>query len=657
MPLTPSQLAAIHTDADECLVLAGAGSGKTRVLVERIVHLLKHGATPAELLVLTFTRKAAGEMRQRLIAMLGGDDATETIVRDIQISTFHAFALRVLQLYGDLLGYEPYPPKNTGNAEAGMILRADVHRLTLSDKSCDLVFCSPPYEAARTYGIAFNLRGQAWVDWAVASLTVIDPDDSDMLLKQVATDLGLFRSGKWKHGLCEKKVQRWREDRYCGRESEFGDQEEEARCNSLITEYQTRLHLWNLCDYGQLLLQCRRLFREHPDVLAKYHARFRWVLVDESQDTDAVQFDLHDFFAPPAALFMVGDFRQSIYGFRGARPDLILERHPDATVIDLAECFRCGDKIIRAANDLIANNGQQIAKPLIGSTGRAGAVALMTGRSLDIVRVIQTEHARGYEWKDIAVLARTHRTLQRLEMLAREQRVPCYRVGSNFDVCETDSFKNSLAMLRLIVNPRDERSLLRLAMTHGVDQSRLTLWKTVSHTEPCPIGLVAARTAKAFGFLRTADAEHDIVATAQELAAELPAPNVWRFWQDNCGDMTVAQAVAWYGLFNRKRDAQEDLPAANCVALLTVHAAKGLEWPCVFVVGLNEGDFPSSQSIKEPGGIEEERRIAYVAATRAKERLIVHYRRVADQSEEGRIKEPSRFLAEMGLMEAAEVTA
>lgn len=263
MNLTPSQISAIHTDASECLVLAGAGSGKTRVLVERIAHLLKQGATPAELLVLTFTRKAANEMRQRLIALLGGDDATATIVRDIQISTFHAFALRVLQLYGDLLGYDP------------------------------------------------------------ASLTVIDPEDSDMLLKQVATDLGFFRSGKWKNGLSEKKVQRWREDRYCGRDSSFDNVGQMCHRDDILTEYQTRLHLWNLCDFGQLLLQCRRLFREHPGVLSNYHARFKHVLVDEGQDSSAIEFSLYEVLCPPATLFIVGDFRQSVYAFRGARPDFL----------------------------------------------------------------------------------------------------------------------------------------------------------------------------------------------------------------------------------------------------------------------------------------------------------------------------------------------
>lgn len=327
-------------------------------------------------------------------------------------------------------------------------------------------------------------------------------------------------------------------------------------------------------------------------------------------------------------------------------------------VHNLKECFRCGDSILEIANRLIGHNEDPLSKPLIGSTRRTGTVAIMSGRSADIVRTIQEEHARGYEWKDVAVLARTHRTLQRLEMLCREQQVPCYRAGSHFDVCETDSFKDSLAMLRLAVNHRDDRSFLRLCMAANVEQAQLLNWRTRAvQMGTTPLGLAARTPLLIFRDVHAVLLNGPLNYAIDTLSQHLPASNVWRFWSDNCGDMTVAKAVAWYGLFNRKRDSQEDLPAANCVALLTVHAAKGLEWPCVFVVGLNEGDFPSSQSIKEPGGIEEERRIAYVAATRAKERLIVHYRRVSDQSEEGRIKEPSRFLSEMGLLETAGVLA
>lgn len=595
MKLTASQLEAVTTTARRCLIVAGAGSGKTATLVGRVHHLIaERGESPDSILCITFTRKAAAEVKHRLAALLGGEEA----IRDMMIGTFHAISLRILQVYGDSLGYDG--PK----------------------------------------------------------ITVLSPDDADMLLKQVATELGFFRSGKWRNGLSEKKVQRWREDLYCGRESEFDDLSEGQRRTSILDEYQARLFTWNLVDYGQLLLQTRRLLRDYPDVRQRYVARIKHVLVDEVQDTDTIQFDLHDIFSPPATLFAVGDTRQSIYGFRGARPDLAETRYSDAQKVNLAECFRCGDRILAAANKVIAHNGGSQASPLVGATGRGGTVVVKVGRSEAIAGTVADEGRNGYAWNEIAILARKHATLTRLEFVLREKGVPCYRVGRRFDICETDVFRDSLAAMRLILNHRDDLSLIRLCANYGIESERLTSWRVAANKDNVPPIWRAVFAEDDHALWRTLPPSflsgpnclvRDFVSAVD---GSIVSPEVWQFWMDNCGDKTVAEAAAWFGLFNRKRDFQEDVDAAgNRVTLCTVHAAKGLEWPCVVVVGLNEGDFPSSQALREDGGVEEERRLMYVAMTRARERLVLHFRRPEDQSENGKISEPSRFLREAGVME------
>lgn len=637
MKLTDAQQAAVHTESSDVLVIAPAGSGKTRVLTERIAFLLSEKrASPSELMVLTFTNRAAAEMQERLFASLRahGWPNPKKECRSMLIGTFHAVAFQMLRQDGDKLGY-------------------NVH-----------------------------------------TLTVIEPADADLLLQQCATDLGYYRDGTWRGGVTGKALRKFLEGFYTS--GEYPKDENGARAMrstssrqkgtsdlslvGIVTEYRSRLFSLNALDFGHILLQCRELLGQHKGVREGWTDRISHVLVDEIQDANAMQhYGFLDFFRTPQTFFAVGDRRQSVYRFRGSRPDLMTDHHPGATKIDLTECFRCADRIIDAANALIAHNGDALAKPMLGVTGRPGSVDLHSGRSADIAGLVVGLHKEGYAWRDIAVMGRKHRALKRLADLFVDFDLPHYRVGAGLDVCDTEEFRLLHAALRLCVNQRDNLAFLRLVSALGLSatdyaevrqraaRDGVSHWNAyntlvasrcnVSEEPKVRLWYVITDTIAADPSMESAVDFLQISIAACRTFIDLdPAMIVaaCEFWLP-CIDMSVAEALRWFAL----RDAQDDLPDADVVTLLTIHAAKGLEWPACIVVDLNERDFPGVQSMKSAEEVEEERRVCYVAVTRTKERLILHYRRAEDQaapkpskrrSGPGAFKPPSRFLTECGVM-------
>ena len=261
---TESQQHAVTTDSTDTLVIAGAGAGKTRVLTDRVCELLQHrGLSPSELLVLTFTRKAAGELKSRVTAALNegvDDEDAGDPTAGMLIGTFHSVGLKILREYGDRLGYTK------------------------------------------------------------SSMTIIDPDDSEYLMLQVCKDLGYVKGKTWREGLSKKKVRAFIDAHYTGSIC-AGTSETKG----IFEEYQSRLYNMNALDFGLILQQVNHLFDKHPDVLESYRKRIKVVLVDEFQDSSSVEIDFFGRFKGHAELFVVGDLRQSIYGFKGARPDLLRE--------------------------------------------------------------------------------------------------------------------------------------------------------------------------------------------------------------------------------------------------------------------------------------------------------------------------------------------
>jgi len=634
MKLTTAQQHAVDTDAREVLVISGAGSGKTRTMVERTVRMIRGGASPLDFLVLTFTRRASNEMRERLARRLGelGYDNPERTIGSMLCGTFHSIALRFLRLDGDKLG----------------------------------------------------LNGP--------TLTVLDQKDADMVLEQVCRDLGYVNGRSWKHDLSWSKVTKYREAIYTGQADDYAASPYRQPLTRAFTEYRHRMVGLNSLDFGSLLQECRRLLTEYPDVLARYRDRIKHVVVDEVQDCDATQFDLHDFFAPPATFFAVGDFRQSIYGWRGARPDLCLKRHPNAELIQLRENFRSGARIVTAANSLIAHNGKYMAEPMVSATGRDGIVVDAFGRSADVARLLpKVRSVHGFAWRDVAVLARNHRALARLADACHEAGVPHYRVGAGFDICDTDDFRKLHAAMRLCVNHADNVAFLRLLETFNLTPTqyaevrKTAADRAISHFE----AMVQSKFGECTELETLVDIHGHVPTEAESqqaiedvktlvntgvaeplpltpigvigtdltalMAAVFPAPlptELFDFWMKHCQGKSYAEALDWFVT----RDAQDDAASGDVVTLSTIHAAKGLEWPLVLIVNCNDGELPSSMSMRNGDVDHEERNVAYVAITRARETLILHHRRPEDQDESRTIKPPSRFLAEAGVLQLEAVS-
>lgn len=286
------------------------------------------------------------------------------------------------------------------------------------------------------------------------------------------------------------------------------------------------------------------------------------------------------------------------------------------------------------------------------------------GRSVDLLPLLSELRIDGFSYSDIAVLARSHRILARLAQILRDVNVPHWRVGAGFEVCDSEVFKVIHAALRLVVNPRDDVAFARLRPALSLtetDYAGLRLFaaeRGVSHWEELlirrgggPLGLIG-RDALLSGIRPDQLVSEAIEILETPLGLNDYLSGVLSFWCNFCAGMTVESALRWFAL----RDSQDDQPTDDVVTLSTVHAAKGLEWPVVIVWGLNEGTFPSSQSLRTEDGVQEERRVCYVAFTRAKERLHVHYRRAEDQAPDGAFSLPSRFLGEAGLLDVSSIS-
>lgn len=576
--LTDSQREAVESDARVILVLAGAGSGKTRVLIHRIAHLLKHGASISDFLVLTFTRKAAAEMKSRLRALLGTGPTGRDPIAGLLIGTFHSIALRILRSDGGKLGYNP------------------------------------------------------------RTLTIATQEDADELLRITCLDLGYARyvtkaatrKLTWPNPhLSWETVRRFREHWYTtGRPGDFGKKPADVLMR-ILREYRSRLRHHNALDFGSILLECRRLLKEWPEVLQRWRDRIKHVIVDEMQDTDEVQHDLHEFFAPPATLFAVGDGEQSVYGFRGARPDLMTSKHPGARIIALRECFRSTPSIVDAANNIISwNPASSFSVRMIPVRDEKPWGIGYACESFDqlATRIRDTHDMSRFRWKDIAVLARTHGTLQIIEHALIEADVPVHRVGAAFGICQSDEFLQVHACMRLSINRRDDLAFMWVRKELGVDKSYAALR---GHAATLGVSLLGA-------LQPTNDLGHKLKDDTVDLSkmkmtewldhfshtfgAMSEMIEVEDFWRDQCAEMTVQDAHYWFAF----HEAQDDSADGDEVTLCTGHVAKGLEWPVVYVAEMNEGAFPTARCTT-PAEFEEERRLAYVEATRAEVLLCLHH--------------------------------
>lgn len=322
----------------------------------------------------------------------------------------------------------------------------------------------------------------------------------------------------------------------------------------------------------------------------------------------------------------------------------------NATVIDLQRCFRCGDAIVEAANNLISFNHDAIALPMIGATGQAGIVETITGRTDAIVEKVCWLR-QAYAPRDIAIIARRHHHLKRIEGRLRDVGIKCERVGQKNDIANDRDFRAIYCCLRLFANPRDDMAFMGLRERldiGGTEYASIRVGAAnlgVSHWQAFAKSKEVVWTDP--GKLKVRDTGghiHRLIAGSPGNGAEH-----WQWWLANCGDMTPAEAVEWFGA--RDIHAENEDAGADAVTLLTLHSSKGLEFPCVLLAECNESSMPSSQSIRAGDeAIQEERRCFYVGMTRAKERLVCHYRQPEHFDDAKCVKPVSRFLGEAGVL-------
>ncbi|HOV78991.1 MAG TPA: DNA helicase PcrA [Bacillota bacterium] len=626
--LNPAQIEAVTFGDGPLLILAGAGSGKTRVLTTRVAYLIKERRIPPRrILAITFTNKAAGEMRERVEALV------PEVIRDLWICTFHAACLRVLRRQKEFFG-------RNGNFviydddDQLTLVKDCVKELKLDDKKY------PPRAAAAAISQAKNqlLDADGFADYAY-----------DQFNREVARVYRL---------------------------------------------YQEKLCKNNAVDFDDLIFLTVRLFREYPQVLAYYQDRFRYILVDEYQDTNYAQYVLVNLLARASRnLCVVGDPDQGIYGWRGADVKNILsfERdYPEAKVIRLEQNYRSTGSILEAANHIIRNNARRKEKRLWTDAGPGLPLVKYFGEdehaesSFVAGRILRLKSAEGRPFRDFAVLYRTHAQSRVVEETFARAGIP-YTVIGGLRFYDRKEIKDIIAYLRLVLNHSDTVSLARIINVprRGIGQAsynRILAYAGDNGISPVEAmkraGGISGLTAKA------QKACMDLGGIIGALSGELPDLSVTEisrkvmeltgYRSELLAENTVEartrlenldEFLSVTGEFDRQAEEKglrsflenialvTDLDQydgeADQAALMTLHSAKGLEFPVVFLIGMEEGVFPHSRSLPEPDELEEERRLCYVGVTRAKERLyLTHcWRRTLYGVQ--RYNLPSRFLEEI----------
>ncbi len=632
MALNVQQQTAVDTLNGPVLLLAGAGSGKTRVIIHRIANMIRHGIEPRNILAVTFTNKAAKEMKERV-----GELLTSRQAEEVTVSTFHAFCLNVLKRHIQRLGYGKRFSIATEGYQKGLI-REIATELNLIGENCD------PY---------------MWLSRiSLAKANLESPD--------------VMETKDWPRAADVARIYR---------------------------RYQVRLKQMDLVDFDDLLCLVVRLWEDFPEILASYQETYRYLMVDEYQDTNYVQLRLMALLAGKAAnICVVGDDDQSIYGWRGANLGNILEFErffPGAKTIRLEQNYRSTNTILKAANALIAKNVNRKSKTLWSEQGdgeKILAVRCEDERAEATFAVdYMLDNVRDNRWSNYAVLFRAGHQSRILEEVFRARRVPYILVGAN-SFFQRKEVLDAVSFLRVIANPRDDLSLKQIVNVppRGVGDATMDAMRGMQTLMHLPLMEILARTdfldkippetaANLRTFHEKMKKASDAFQTPGDLCDKTRAlldgigyiDGLVRMYKPRTDAMkrrdNVMEFLSTLAEFDESHERnatlndfleQFDLQDANdrqrdnkketgeAATLMTVHASKGLEFQTVLVVGLEQGLFPHQTAMDE-GNLEEERRLCYVALTRARERLLLSYaerRRVAAQVV---AKRPSKFLDEI----------
>ena len=631
--LNPQQKAAVQYINGPLLVLAGAGSGKTSVITRKIVWLIRdYGIAPRNIVAVTFTNKAAREMKARVGDLLNGAHGKELL-----ISTFHALGLRILRDHLETIGYRP-------------------------------------------------------------GFSLYDNEDSQSLLAKLLR--GQYSGKNNPADVVRHQISLWKNNLVSPAEAPLaaGGESIQDIAARVYGEYERHLQAYNAMDLDDLILKPVRLFQNHPEVLEEWRRRVRYLLVDEYQDTNLCQYELVKLLAGNrGALTVVGDDDQSIYAWRGAHPEnlkQLQQDYPSLKVIKLEQNYRSSGRILKAANALIANNQHIFEKALWCERdfGEPMRVLKARGDEHEAERVVSEllhhKFKHNTDFRDYAILFRENHQSRVLERVLRERRIPYFLSGGSSFFDKTE-IKDVMAYLRLLCNPGDDNAFLRVINTPRREIGAATLEQLSAHAGELGTSLLQASldagieqrlAARQVAILRVFT--HwltDMIGKAAEedpakLVCDILADLHYEEWlKDTCNDLKIAQRrmenvlelVAWIQRLARQDEEDKSLSGlvarltlagildrgneenpGDLVALMTLHAVKGLEFPHVFIVGMEEGLLPHRQS-RSDTGVEEERRLAYVGITRARQTLIFSFVERRKRGGEVIACEPSRFLKEL----------
>ncbi len=642
--LNPAQEAAVRDFQSPSLIVAGAGSGKTRVLTCRIAWMIAQGVAPYSIMALTFTNKAAREMRERITALVG-----EQKSRYIWMGTFHSVFLKILAQEVAHIGYQPnFTIYDTGQSES--LIKAIIKEMQLSDE-------------------------------------VYKPRDVHSRISLAKNNLVTPAAYEASAPLMEEDKKR--------RQPQFWQ---------LYKNYCARCKQNNAMDFDDLLLQTNILFRDHPEVLEKYQKRFPYILVDEYQDTNSAQYLIVKKLAgdtETANVCVVGDDAQSIYSFRGAKIENIFrfqKDFPKARIYKLEQNYRSTQTIVDAANSIIEHNQHRIKKRVFSENNKGekirilkayteGEEAQMVANGLRGIKIKE-----GCEWSDMAILYRTNSQSRALEEALRKRDIP-YRIYGGHSFYDRKEVKDVMAYFKTLANPKDDESLLRIInypargigdVTIGkiraaAQAKGVSLWEAIQSASPEERALFGKKVLDFYALIHNLSLAREdktlyefgleVVTRSGILSAYKlnPSPENENALQnieellnsmqnfrhqmievEEQEEVTEPTLEVWLQNISLLTDMDsKDDGERNWVTLLTAHSSKGLEFDYVFITGMEENLFPSIISITSPDQIEEERRLFYVAVTRAKKGVTITFAGSRFKWGSMEFSRPSRFLKEI----------
>jgi ATP-dependent DNA helicase Rep len=628
--LNPQQQQAVRYLDGPLLVLAGAGSGKTGVITHKIAWLIREcGIPPRRIAAVTFTNKAAREMKGRVGRMLGGKET-----RGLTISTFHTLGLNMIRRELEVLGYK---------------------------------------------------KGFSIFDSQDAQGLVRELMRSDLSLDKGLIDQVHYQISRWKNALVSPEQA----------PAQCENNPVQLAAARVYAAYNRQLKAYNAVDLDDLIVQPASMLREHASVREAWQSRLRYLLVDEYQDTNAAQYELVRLLVGVrGALTVVGDDDQSIYAWRGARPENLArlkDDFPGLKVVKLEQNYRSCGRILKVANALIANNPHNFEKRLWSELGYGEPVQVLKARNDEheaervVSALLHHRFQQRSRYRDYAILYRGNHQSRLFERVLREQRIPYY-ISGEISFFERSEVKDVMAYLRLVANPDDDNAFLRIVNTPRRGIGPATLEKLARRAGEAGVSLLDAALQDDADAGRQLGAVRGFarwVVTVGERAEQEPALDVVRqllsdiqyedWIRETCGDEAAAERrlgnvrelLDWLQRLGRQGDGERGLAelvadltlmdildredkenADDRVSLMTLHAAKGLEFPHVFIIGLEEQLLPHRSSIEEDS-LEEERRLFYVGITRAQRTLTLTLAGKRRRFGETLDCEPSRFLEEL----------